>query len=365
MKNYLKLNIFKFIIKEYFFIFFISAIVLFITITKSFCEENAFTINRVEIEGKVDLNFSRDKYLNKAFINSFEILMNKILLTRDLQKVKNIEIKQIKSLIKSFQIMEESYRKDLYKAKIKIFYDEKKIKKFLGKKNISFSQPENITAIFYPILFVEGEINNFSENFFYTNWTKAEIDNELINYILPLEDLDDISRIIKMKNKIENLNIEALVNKYDVKNYVFALMDFQNQKLKIYLKTNFNNNKISKNIFYDIKNINEQSSLNSILLDLKFKVKELWKEENLINLLMPLTIEITFDHANIKELDKLRNTFDKINIINSYTLDKFNINTSLYKIYYFGEPKKLKSELSKQGYELRNDQGNWKIYLNE
>ena len=54
-----------------------------------------------------------------------------------------------------------------------------------------------------------------------------------------------------------------------------------------------------------------------------------------------------------------------INIINSYTLDEFNINSSLYKIYYYGEPKKLRSELSKLGFELRNDQGNWKIYLNE
>tara|TARA_B100000700_G_scaffold329574_1_gene451798 strand:+ start:2088 stop:3185 length:1098 start_codon:yes stop_codon:yes gene_type:complete len=365
MRNYLTLKYLVFFLREYFFIFLAANIVLFITITKSFCEENVFTINNVEVEGTVDLNFSRDKYLNRAFINSFDILMNKILLTRDLQKIDDVKLKQIKSLISSFQIVEESYRKDLYKANIKIFYNEKKIKKFLGKKNISFSRPENISAIFFPILFVNNEIKNFNENFFYKSWTKVEIDNELINYILPLEDLDDISRIVKMKNKIEDLNVEALVNKYDIKNYVFVLMDYKNQKLKIYLKTNFNNNKISKNILYDLKNIEEQSALNSILLDLKLTVTDLWKEENLINLLMPLSIKVTFDHANIKDLDKMRMAFDKINIINSYTLDEFNINSSLYKIYYYGEPKKLRSELSKLGFELRNDQGNWKIYLNE
>ena len=75
--------------------------------------------------------------MNKAFLNSFEILMNKILLTRDLMKINNIKLKEIKSLISNhFQIMEESYRKDEYKANIKIFYSDVKIKKFLRKRKI-------------------------------------------------------------------------------------------------------------------------------------------------------------------------------------------------------------------------------------
>ena len=94
----------------------------------------------LKLKVTIDLNFSRDKYLNKAFLNSFEILMNKILLTRDLKKVNDIKLKQIKNLISSFQILEESYRKDEYKANIKIFYNELKIKNFLRNKNISFSQ---------------------------------------------------------------------------------------------------------------------------------------------------------------------------------------------------------------------------------
>ena len=365
MKNYLISKYLTDFLKEYIFIFFISIIILFITFTKSFCEENVFTINNVKVEGTIDLNFSREKYLNKAFTNSFEILMSKILLTRDLKKINNVKLQQIKNLINSFQILEESYRKDLYKANIKIFYNENKIKNFLSQKNISFSQPENISAIFFPVLFVNNEMKNFNENFFYKQWEKTEIENELINFILPLEDLEDISKIIEMKDKIEKLNVDALVNKYDIKNYVFALMNYQDKKLNIYLKINFNNNKISKNILYEVKNINDQLTLNSVLIDLKLLITDLWKEQNLINLLMPLSIKIDFQHSNLKDLNKLKNILGKINIIDSYTLDEFNINNSSYKIYYYGSPKKLKSELSKFGYQLRNDQGYWQIYLNE
>ena len=137
------------------------------------------------------------------------------------------------------------------------------------------------------------------------------------------------------------------------------------QKLNIYLVTNFNNNKTSKNITHEIKNINDEIILNSILKDLKLKITDLWKEQNLINLLMPLSIKLKFQHQNLKSLDELKNTFNRINIIDNYTLEEFNINNSFFKIYYYGNPKKLKSELLKFGYQLKDNQGFWQLYLNE
>jgi len=365
MKNYLLSKYSITLLREYIFIFLTATIFLFITLSKSFSKENIFTINNVQVKGTIDINFSREKYLNKAFLNSFEILKTKILLARDLKKINDIKLEQIKKMVSSFQILEESYSKDIYKINIKILYNDTKVKKFLNQKNILFSQPENISAVFYPILFIDEEIQNFDENFFYKRWTEVKIKNELINFILPLEDLEDISRIIEMKNNIEDLNIDLFINKYDVKNYVFALIDYQNKKLNIHLKTNFNNNKISKNISHEVKNINNKQKLNYIIKDLKSKITDLWKEENLINVLMPLSMKFKFHHANIKNLDELRKTFKKIDIIDNYTLEEFNINNSFFKIYYYGNPNKLKSELSKFGYQFENIQGFWQLYLND
>ena len=231
MKNYLLSKYIKFFLKEYIHIFLTTTILLFSTPAQS-SSESIFTINDIKVEGPIDLNFSREKYLHKAFVNSFEILMSKILLLRDLNKISNINLKQIKNLINSFQIVEESYSKDIYKANLKISYSDKRVKKFLGKKNIPFSQPENISVLFYPVLFVDSEIQNIYENIFYKEWTKIIIKNEIINFILPLEDLEDVSKFTKMKDKIEELNIDSFVNKYDVKNYVFSLMDYKKKKIK-------------------------------------------------------------------------------------------------------------------------------------
>ena len=167
MNNYLFLKYLGNISSRYICIFF--AVVTFLFFSKSFAAENLFTINDVSVNGEIDLNFSREKYINKAFLDSFEILMNKILLSSDLKKVKNIKPKEIKNFIQSFQILEEKYSKGEYSAIFKIFYNDKKVKKFLGEKNISFSEPRYISAVFFPVFFINKEIQNFNENFFYKN----------------------------------------------------------------------------------------------------------------------------------------------------------------------------------------------------
>ena len=351
--------------RKYIFIILIATIFSLITFSKSFSEENFFIIDNVKVEGAVDVNFSRDKYINKAFLNSFKILMSNILLSKDLNKISNIKLNKIKNLINSFQILEESYRNDEYKAIFKIFYNDIKVRKLLKQKNISFSQAKNISAVFFPVLFINEEIQDFYDNFFYKQWSSVKIKNELINFVLPLEDLDDISKIKEMKNRIEELNVDDFVNKYDIKNYVFTLMHHQNMQLNIYVKTNFNNNRTSKNITYELYDIKNELKLNDILKDLKMQITEIWKKENVIDLSSSLLIRIKFQHTNLQDLDKLKNIFYKISIIDNYSLEEFNINNSFFKIYYYGNPKRLRTELLKFGYQLNNDHGHWELYIDD
>ena len=142
-------------------------------------------------------------------------------------------------------------------------------------------------------------------------------------------------------------------------------MQHKNKRLNVHLKTNFNNSKISKNISYKIDNIKNESELTTILKDLKMKITDLWKEENVINLSIPLSIRIKFEFKNLEDLEKLKNTLYRINIIDKYSLEEMNINNSFFRIYYYGNPKRLKNELLKFNYKLRNDQVHWTLYKND
>ena len=76
MKNYLLLKYLSSFLKGCFLFFFTATILLFTFFTKSFSEENVFTINNVTVKGKIDLNFSREKYINKAFLEPNQIIRN-------------------------------------------------------------------------------------------------------------------------------------------------------------------------------------------------------------------------------------------------------------------------------------------------
>ena len=70
MKNFL---IYKNLIsrlREYIFIFLTATIFSIIIISKSFSNENIFIVDNIKVQGPIDLNFSRDKYINEAFIKS-------------------------------------------------------------------------------------------------------------------------------------------------------------------------------------------------------------------------------------------------------------------------------------------------------
>ena len=74
-------------------------------------------------------------------------------------------------------------------------------------------------------------------------------------------------------------------------------------------------------------------------------------------IIIPTSIVSVLTHKKHKSVE--------ISIIKNYTLEKFNINNSFFKIYYYGNPKKLRTELLIFGYLLKNNQGFWEVYLNE
>ena len=80
-----------------------------------------------------------------------------------------------------------------------------------------------------------------------------------------------------------------------------------------------------KNITYEIQNFQNKDRLNFILKDLKTEITDLWKEANIVNLLMPLSIKIRFEHKNLKNLDKFKFVLKNINIIDKYTLNELDI----------------------------------------
>ena len=68
-----------------------------------------------------------------------------------------------------------------------------------------------------PVLIKDNEINIFNNNFFYQKWNDI-YQSDLIEFILPLENIEIIQNINNNKNNLFNLDIQNLFEEYTNKN---------------------------------------------------------------------------------------------------------------------------------------------------
>ena len=184
----------------YLYIFFL----IFVLIINEFSTNKAysknFIISGIEVEEKYDLNFNKSKVIDKGFIQAFKILIYKMVEKKDRSKLKNISLKQIKSLIENFSIVDEKFIDNKYTNKFEVQFNRKKILNFFEKKNVISSVPREVKSFFLPILIdtKASELYNLNKNIFFNNWNIKLQKHHLINYVLPNEDIEDYL-IIKKK----------------------------------------------------------------------------------------------------------------------------------------------------------------------
>ena len=279
--------------------------------------------------------------------------MFKVLLSKDFNLLKNVKISDIKKLIHSFQISNESFAGNKYTANLDVNFNESSLNSFFGKKNLLFANPRNISVVFYPILFEKQNVKLFNENIFYREWNKNKSENDLINFILPIEDIDDIFEINKIKNEVESIEIDKIAKKYNTNNYIVAIMEIEKDKLKIFLKMNLNKNEVSRNFSFENIDLSKNEKIDFLTQNLKTNILDLWKELNIVNYDFPLSINILFNSKSFQSLLDLEKIMDKMQIINNYSIKKMNINEIMFDIEYFGSPRKLSEEFLEIDYALK------------
>ena len=146
-------------------------------------------------------------------------------------------------MIDSFTISDEKFINNEYFAKLETTFNKRKILNFLEKKNIFPSIPIRNKVLLIPIL-VDIESNSidlFNNNIFYKKWNDKNKNYQLLDYLLPSEDLEDLNKIQELFNSIETYDFINLVKKYDLKDYIISIIYKNKDEVKILSKINLNN----------------------------------------------------------------------------------------------------------------------------
>ena len=342
----------------------LSIIIILLKTGNVLSDNNIFNVNNIEVAKEISEN--KEKKVNLAFRNAFDELTNRLLLEEDYQRVSNTNIADIKELISYYQIR-DSFKNEEDKNIItyNVFFDKERMHKFFYSRNLLYSDIINTEAIIFPLLKKEKQYFIYSQNYFYENWNNENL-SELIKYILPTENIENIQEINVNKENIYELNVSNFFSEYDSENLIFAFIEIkQNKNAEVYLKTRIEGKNINKNLFYKNKSdLSEKNFNNKIILEINNVIRDLIKSQNLIDVRTP-----SFLNAEIKMNKKKSNLFEfntrlkKIDLIDKFYVQEINKDYVSIKIKYLGKISKIIDKFKEQKIDLIMKNGKWQLNI--
>jgi len=320
------------------YIFFLSLSLILFFFSTDKVKAISFDIKNIEISRPFEMNFDKNKVIDQGFKKAFSKLVSLITVSNYHKNIKEIKLNQIKGMIESFTIKEEKFINEIYYVNLGVSFNKKKILNFLEKKNIFPSIPLKKKFLFIPIIIEESNDNLsiFSNNAFYSEWNKNNKSSNLVEYILPTEDLEDFDLINKRYNLIEQYDFEEITDKYNLESSIIALIFLNQKKLRILSRITIQDNVVLKNQSFSKIDLNNQDQLNEIIDILKTMYEDYWKSINQINTSIKLPINIKIKGKDNSKVFNFEKTLNETNLIYDFFISKYDKDFIHYQIIFNG-----------------------------
>ena len=340
----------------YNFFLFLALINIFFSTGNSHAK--TFSINDVEISTPFEINFNKNQIIDEGFVKAFNELILSIVQSKDQAKLKNISINQIKGMIETFSITEEKFIDEIYYLTLNVSFNKKNIFDLLESKNVFPSLPFKKNFLFIPV-FVDQNKNQvlmFSENKLFIKWNLDNKKYNLINYILPTQDLDDFNLIKRNINNLETYDFKEIIDKYNINDHIIMIVFKDNNKIRVFNKIYFNQINSLKNLNLTEVNFNNEEEIFKFIDNMKIVYEDFWKSQNQINTSVKLSLNISIDNSNNIKISKFEKILSNIDLIYNFYIYKFDNKNNFYKIIFNGTPDKFLKVMRDQNYnfEIKN-----------
>ncbi len=338
----------------------IFILIVFLKTETLLSKNNLFSVNNIQIE-KND-KFSNNKLANKAIKIGFEQLISRILLKQDINKISDLNFTDVKELVTYYQISNITNEKNEELVNFSITFDKDKIHNLFYDRGLSYSEILDKEIYVLPILIKKNEFFIFNNNFFYDNWNEIYKD-DLIEFILPIENIEIIENINKVKDNLISLNIESIFKEYSKKNLALIFIEDNNINKKVYLKIKVQGKKISKGLNFKKKG-EEMSNFNERILSVsKEEIINLIKSENLIDIRTPSFLNVKLNLSRKNNLVEFNSRIKKIDLIENIYVQEFNKDYMLLRIKYLGKLKRIINQLKNSNIDLKMVNESWEIKI--
>ena len=336
----------------------ILILIVFLETGNLLSNNNLFNVNNILLEKKE--NKSNKQLADQAIKEAFNQFLNKVLLKEDIAKLSNMNITKVKELVIYYNVSENLDSK-VNEVNFSVTFDKNKVHNLFYNTGISYSDITDKEIFILPIILDVNEILIFSNNYFYENWNKNE-NNPLIEFILPLENIEIIQKVNKSRDNLFNLNLKNLFKEYSNKNLALVLIENNASNIqKIYLKAIIQDKVISKNLTFKKNNLKTEILNKKIKFEIKDELTNLIKSRNLIDIRIPSFLNVKFNLEKGNNLSILDSKIKNIDLIENIFIQEFTNDYVKIRIKYLGKLEKIINELKKENIRLESIGDQWFI----
>ncbi|MAR79342.1 MAG: hypothetical protein CMM18_03825 [Rhodospirillaceae bacterium] len=316
---------------------------------------------------------ARDIALNKAQRVAYSKLISRLVVSNQLNLLPEVTDEKIISMISALQIDKEKALDKRYFATFLVKFNSLKVRDFLKKNSILFSESISDTQMIIPVYEKEGaKILWDDPNIWKDEWEKlTDNQSKILPIFLPEGSLSDMATINANQAILGNeKSLSKILNKYNLKRGIIVhavqIQDLNARLLRLHVTVKkFGDQENSINIqSFSMPTINtEKNLLEESVKKVYNNIIEDWKLRNIIRFDNPNKVSVSILSPDIFYYNKILSLIKKTRIVENIDIIKINRNQSQIIIHFYGNKDQLLLSLERNNIKLFKENDFWNISI--
>ena len=242
-----------------------------------------YSIKSIQAQNSgISSSAAKDAALNDARKQAFQLMIQKLIDKKDMDRFESVDDQTVEFLIDSMQIMNEQMGPKSYKATVSFEFNKQRMEEFLRNKSVEFVAPVHKSIVVLPLLSDGAKTYLFEkENIWMDLWRGHSFNQALVTFVVPNGDLSDM-QLLDAEDALIGAaeKMAAVAARYQASAVVVPYITISIQGRKINVQVDFQE--------YDAKGIKKNNTIRSHNLT---EVSAEVAKQDLLKKLLKISIE--------------------------------------------------------------------------
>ena len=332
----------------------------FLIIVSLFCgvglaKADMYAVSNIHVDVTAqNATIAREQGLNDAQEKAFYKMLDRLTLFKDMEALPVLTSEDILNLVQDFSVSNEKTSSVRYIADVDVQFNPEAIQTFFQEYQVPYVTSAAERSVVFP-LYRESPASApllwQDTNPWARTLSQVSKKSDLVPFIVPLGDLDDMSVISEDNWTNEDTDITPLLNRYQSASaLVIELTVLKNENaLKVFIypfhnkKSDIGEMSLTEPINAPMPEVLRRAAERAVYL-----LEQAWREKNAVRFDNPTKLSVRVNIQNLAEWIAIRKRLDKIKLIKQYVVKALRKDQAEIEIFYAGQIAPFKDALKKE-----------------